>query len=94
MPTSLLRHVREHPGRLLVTALAMLVASLALLGLALYTNIQANRKQANQAHAIAVANCVALNELRRQLYTASLDLGVQEGIAARFLPHQDCEVLP
>lgn len=94
MPERILKHVREHPGRLVGTALAMLMASLALLGFALYYNFSTNHKHVDQIHEATVANCVALNELRRQIYVASLDIGVKQSVALRFLPHRDCEALP
>ena len=94
MPKRLLHHIQEHPTRLIATSAAMLFSSLALLGFALYYNFSTNHNHVDQRHEATVANCVALNELRRQIYTASLDLGIKQSIALRFLPHRDCEALP
>lgn len=90
----LMHHVQEHPARLIATAIAVLLSSLALLGVALYANFAANKRESDRAHEAAVANCVAINELRRQIYIAALDLNLDPIIAARFIPDQDCEVLP
>jgi predicted Kef-type K+ transport protein len=82
----LIEHVRAHPVRLIVTSLAIVVASWTLAAVAIVVAFDATQSSATQI-------CRSLNELRRQIYVASIDLGVQPTVAERFLPSEDCEAL-
>jgi hypothetical protein len=87
MPTRLLRHVREHPFRMLVTSAAVLLLSSAVLGYALL-------ESQNRAHAGRVENCRAVNELSRKIYVTLADFKVPAHERAKFRPTMDCEAIP
>lgn len=83
----LTHHVREHPGRLVATALAVLLFSVALFGYVLITS-------ADAAHRSRVEACIATNELSRKIYVTLADFGTPVHIRAKFLPTRDCEDIP
>lgn len=95
MSERLLRHVREHPGRLLASVLVMLFVSLALFGASLYLSFSSRDQRAKDLHDANVANCRNINELRRQLYILLIDSGIaRPTLAYRILPNENCEALP
>jgi hypothetical protein len=87
MPKRLLRHVREHPFRLLVSSAAVLLLSSAVLGYALL-------ESQNRARAGRIENCLALNELSRKIYVTLADFKVPEHERQKFRPTMDCDSLP
>jgi len=87
MTTWTARHVRAHPIRLLVTTMVVIVASWVFAGYAIVSAFDAS-------HDATVATCRSLNELRRQLFVAAIDLGAEPAVARRFLPSENCEDLP
>lgn len=80
-------HVRTHPSRLAVTAIVLLLASLAILGFALNTTWDAARQA-------RIEQCIALNELSRKIYVTLADFNVPQHQRAKFLPTTDCESIP
>jgi hypothetical protein len=87
MPQRILKHVRAHPFRLLVTSAAVLLLSSAVLGYALL-------ESQNRARAGRVENCLALNELSRKIYVTLADFEVPMHERAKFKPTMDCDSLP
>jgi hypothetical protein len=87
MPRRLLRHVREHPFRLLVSSAAVLLLSSAVLGYALL-------ESQNRARAGRIENCLAVNELSRKIYVTLADFKVPQHERAKFKPAIDCESIP
>ena len=68
--------------------LALVIAALALVSVYMFN---ANR---SLTHRSRVENCRAVNELRREIFVAEIDLGVDRTIAQRFLPSDTCGDLP
>lgn len=80
-------HIRAHPGRLVATAMVLMLGSFFLLGFALNTTWDAARQS-------RVNQCIAVNELSRKIYVTLGDFGVPLHERAKFLPTQDCESIP
>jgi hypothetical protein len=87
MPRRLLKHVRAHPFRLLVSSAAVLLLSATVLGYALL-------ESQNRARAGRIENCLAVNELSRKIYVTLADFEVPQHERAKFKPTMDCESLP
>jgi hypothetical protein len=87
MPQRILKHVRAHPFRLLVTSAAVLLLSAAVLGYALL-------ESQNRARAGRVENCLAVNELSRKIYVTLADFEVPMHERSKFKPTTDCESIP
>lgn len=80
-------HVYRHPWRLLVTVVVIIAAGWVPAAIAL-------RNSFNAAHDGRVENCMAVNELREQIYVAAVDLGLKRDVADRFFPTKNCQVIP
>lgn len=81
-----IHHVEEHPGRLVVTAVAILLASGVLLVLSVWVSVSAGQS-AN------VKVCRAVNELSRRIYVTLADFDVPLQERLKFLPTQNCDAL-
>jgi len=84
---ALLRHVHNHPWRLVATLSAILVVAW---GLALY----AFTISVDSAHQGRIDNCNSVNELSRKLYVTFSDLGFAPENIRKFLPTENCEDIP
>ncbi len=84
--TWLRSHIHEHPYRLLGTMLVLVTLSWAAATVALVHSF-------NVAHHARVENCLALDELKRELHVAFTDLHYPS-VAERFEANQRCEDLP
>lgn len=82
----ILRHIREHPWRLLATMATLVLISWAFAAWALFRTLDA-------AHIGRVENCRANNEVIIQLHLALTDAGYPT-IGDRFRPTTNCEELP
>jgi hypothetical protein len=82
-----LRHVHEHPLRLVSTSAAVLLISAAVLGYALVSSYDRARQG-------RIENCRAVNELSRKIYVTLADLGIPQPERAKYRPVHDCEALP
>lgn len=80
------RHIHQHPYRLVVTIGFLLVMSWAAAGAALLHSFHVE-------HTGRVENCLAINELNRELGLAWTDAGYPF-IGARFEVTYNCEALP
>jgi hypothetical protein len=81
------RHISEHPGRLVLSSLGMLLVSVTLLAMAVWITVGAS-------HAADIKVCGAVNELSRKIYVTLADFGVPEYRRAKFRPTDDCGDLP
>jgi hypothetical protein len=86
MLRTLLRHVHEHPYRLIVTLGVFVILSWGVAGFAIIHTFQVQ-------HQGRVENCLAIDELNRELRLAWADAGYFV-ISERFEDTRNCEGLP